>query len=499
MSETFSYDEVRYPGHPFPQTHPERLATIARLFGMNVPMPSACRVLEIGCGDGGNLIPMAHALPGSTFVGIDLSAAAIADAEELAKELGLTNITFQKADILAFDVEPESFDYVISHGVYSWVPAPVREGLLALARRALAPNGVAYVSYNALPGGHIRRMVREMLLFHVKSVSSPADRLDQARAFLRFLIASQKENDPWRAFLEREFEGTLRHGDALLYHDDLSEENEPVLFSDFAGRAARHGLKYLGEADFFEMGDLQYPEEVRRVLRSIPDIVGMEQLLDFVKCRRFRQTLLVRSDAKLVRDVDPMVLESFMVSSEAAPEEPNPSLANGVEVTFRAPRGGSVSTDLPFAKAALIALQERWPEAVPLPVVAALAAEKLGRPLSPENLRKLYGVVLSLYATGVVSLWVEGPKLMPRPSERPRVSTLARLQASRGPDVTSLRHVTIHLEDEVARLVLCLLDGTRTAEELAAELTARGYAGDDLAERVQGQLGLIARMGLFEA
>jgi cyclopropane fatty-acyl-phospholipid synthase-like methyltransferase len=71
---TTVYDVVRYPGHAFPQTHPDRLAALAVLFGLDAPPPAGCRLLEIGCGDGGNLLPMAVGLPHATVVGFDTSA-----------------------------------------------------------------------------------------------------------------------------------------------------------------------------------------------------------------------------------------------------------------------------------------------------------------------------------------------------------------------------------------------------------------------------------------
>ena len=76
MAET-PYDEVRYPGRFYPQTSPERLATLGTLFGLNPAPVDHCRVLELGCGDGGNLLPLAELLPRSSFLGIDLARAAI--------------------------------------------------------------------------------------------------------------------------------------------------------------------------------------------------------------------------------------------------------------------------------------------------------------------------------------------------------------------------------------------------------------------------------------
>src|SRR5258708_17235252 len=96
---TTSYEEVPYQSHPLPQTHPDRLATMATLFGMAPAPITTCRVLELGCGDGGNLIPMAFGLPGSQFVGLDLSAGAIGRGQKCIDALGLKNITLQLLDV----------------------------------------------------------------------------------------------------------------------------------------------------------------------------------------------------------------------------------------------------------------------------------------------------------------------------------------------------------------------------------------------------------------
>jgi cyclopropane fatty-acyl-phospholipid synthase-like methyltransferase len=140
-----AYDQVPYPGHPFAQAHPDRLATVATLFGLRPADPAACRVLELGCGDGGNLVPMALALPDSAFCGVDLSPSAIDRAQALSDELGLVNVDLRAADLAALP-DVGAFDYVIAHGVYSWIAPPARDALLAACRERLAPGGVAYVS-----------------------------------------------------------------------------------------------------------------------------------------------------------------------------------------------------------------------------------------------------------------------------------------------------------------------------------------------------------------
>ena len=92
------YDQVAYRTFPRRQTHPDRLAAIARYFGMHPSPPGACRVLEIGCGNGGNLIPLAYYLPRSRFTGIDLAAAPVAEARAMAGDLALSNIELRAGD-----------------------------------------------------------------------------------------------------------------------------------------------------------------------------------------------------------------------------------------------------------------------------------------------------------------------------------------------------------------------------------------------------------------
>ena len=123
-------------------------------------------MLELGCASGDNLIPMALGLPNARFVGIDLSARQIEQGQRQVSALGLANIELRQYNIADVDASWGKFDYIICHGIYSWVPAPVRERLLAICRDNLAPNGVAYVSYNTLPGWHMRGMIRDMMIYH---------------------------------------------------------------------------------------------------------------------------------------------------------------------------------------------------------------------------------------------------------------------------------------------------------------------------------------------
>src|SRR5262245_31623646 len=169
-----SYDEVPYESLPFAQTHPDRLDTVATLFGMRPAGADRCRVLELGCAAGGNLIPMALSLPQSRFLGIDQSARQIADGQKIVEALGLTNVELKQLSITDVDAGFGAFDYIVCHGVYSWVPATVQDKILEVCATNLAPQGVAYVSYNTYPGWHMRGMLRNIMCYHARRFDDPS-------------------------------------------------------------------------------------------------------------------------------------------------------------------------------------------------------------------------------------------------------------------------------------------------------------------------------------
>jgi SAM-dependent methyltransferase len=297
---TTVYDVVRYPGHAFPQTHPDRLAALAVLFGLDAPPPAGCRLLEIGCGDGGNLLPMAVGLPRASSVGFDTSTRAIGRARELAASLRLTNVRFEEVGVEDFDAPPGSFDYAIAHGIFPWVPAPAREQLLALrARPVRARDRLRQLQRPARR--RLREPLRELLALQLDGVDDPAERLAGARRVLALLSG---DNEP-ATMLGAEAAELSRRSDALLFHDVLAEINEPYLFSEFVALATEHGLQFLAEADLREMQIDVLPQDLRRGLLRDDDVLRREQVLDYLKLRRFRQTLLCRATATLDRTPRP--------------------------------------------------------------------------------------------------------------------------------------------------------------------------------------------------
>jgi methyltransferase-like protein/2-polyprenyl-3-methyl-5-hydroxy-6-metoxy-1,4-benzoquinol methylase len=488
-----SYDEVPYPiaSHVF--THPDNLATAARLLGLTPAPVTHCRVLELGCAGGGNLIPLAVSLPHSTFVGIDASAVQIAEAQAALAALGLTNISFQHLDIL--DVTPDfgQFDYIIVHGIFSWVPTPVRDKILAICRHNLAPHGVAYVSYNTYPGWHMLGAIREMMLYHTRHTTEPRLRIARAREILKFMTdsltaASELSNSKlvkaYAGFLQSETEHISSSTDSYVYHEELEAINEPMYFHEFAAWAERHQLQYLCEANFSDVFLNDFPQQVTGdLLKMAGNLIELEQYMDFLRNRTFRKTLLVQQDQPIVRRLRPEVVQQLYAASTARSASASPNVRSISVEEFSSPEGLKFATDHPVTKAALVHLESVWPQAVPFAELLDRAYERLGQGAVPANVRAQDAQLLSAnllkgfaYSGRLIELHSYAPQFATQPGARPLASPWARYQAQTGAELTNLCHVRVELNG-IAQYLLSHLDGTHDRADLLEGLEKSVAAG----------------------
>jgi len=304
MSGPDSYDTCTYRSAAYKVGHPDRLATVATLFGlMPAPVPR-CRVLELGCGDGSHLIPVAFSYPGSAFTGIDLARRPIAAGQAMAEHLGIRNLRLRTGDILEVTSDLGEFDYIIAHGVYSWVPLTVQDKVLEICRSNLAPHGVAFVSYNAYPGSKLKEAARDFFQHFIRPLDSSPPARARARDLLGWARRPRPEAGSWNPIMRQVCEFLGQQPDTILAHDEMAPEYRPAYFHQFVEHARRHGLQYLGEAEFFTMNDRWLTPEELRFLRALPGdpLLLREQYMDFLKCRSFRQTLLCRQEEAVRRD-----------------------------------------------------------------------------------------------------------------------------------------------------------------------------------------------------
>lgn len=472
------YDRVPYKSYPFRQSHPERLATIAKLHGIDAPKLARCRVLEIGCASGGNLLPMADRFSESEFIGIDLSSTQVAAGNKVVEESGMKNVKLIHGDIRKMPDGLGDFDYIIAHGVFSWIPTEAQTALLDVCGTKLTANGIAYVSYNTFPGWRMRGMIRDIMGYHTRKSGKPEDQVRKARALLNFLAESvPTEGNPYGLLLNSELEQLRDKEDYYLIHEHLEDVNDPIYFSEFAERAERAGLQYLGEADFSVMAVENFSPSVASMLNSLSEnIIEREQYMDFVRNRMFRQTLLCRSGVTVDRNLSPLRLRDLHVCSNTKPTEPIRSLRDNSPATFESGPSVTKTTD-PIVKAALAHVGSIWPSYISFGRLVAMAksiiadqpsiVDTVGASVEAERLGRS---LLRCYATGHVELSVEPAKYEAIPSEHSRVSDLVRQQArQQNGIVTNLRHETVHLNDIEQRL-LFKLDGVTTVNDLVSEV-----------------------------
>ena len=449
-----AYDRLPYTEHAYAETHPDRLAVVARLQGWNPPAVASARVLELGCGPGGNLVPMASGLRMAGLVGVDRSSRQIEQARTVARAASLTNVDFVEASFDDPGAVAGQFDFVVAHGVCSWVTPASRRALLHAVARALAPGGVAYVSLNVLPGWYERMAARDWLRAH---------RDEDARAAIAWLRDHMApELGDARRRLDTVTRRLAETDAAYAAHEYRADEHHPQLVRDHLDEARDAGLAYLCDAIPAETA-LELLSEAVRVRARTLDVPGAEELVDFVRNTAFRRSLFVRADEAQRRgwrrsqDLSPRAIDDLRLASRLRSHgEP---AATAAAERFDA---GDLSVQVSDASArrALRVLAEVAPRSLPF---AELVSRT--RPGDPAALRtELFDLWL---ATGAVDLHVHEPPLATNPSPRPLACPVARWHATHGGPLTNRWHQEVLLDDPPLRAVLATLDGAHTVADVA--------------------------------
>lgn len=512
------YDVIPYDG-TYAITHPFRLETSAVLLGMDPPPVANCRVLELGAGTGTNLIHQAASLPGATFVGMDLSSHQVEEGRHVIQAAGLNNIELRHADILDVDDSWGQFDYIICHGVYSWVPASVRDKILEICKRHLASNGVALVSYNVFPGWHLKRMIRDVVLYHASQYTDPKQQIAGAKHVLKFMVDMHPEESIFGQVLRQ----TLGKGmnllapekDFYLFHDLMEPVNEPCLFYEFAEAAAGKGLQYMWDANVLQATDFTLPAKIRQAVEKAP-LVRKEQYKDFLLNRAFRSTLLCHVDVSLQRSIGTDKVRKRHIALARDFGSVDVNIRNDDMTSIPLPHG-AVTVKHRLAKATIMHLKEIFPQFVSFENLKETATKRIaasgGRATGALDHAEdtVASMVLTGYASGLCELCVTPPHWCLTISERPRASALTLLNAREGKLIVNPLQVPIplnvpsryllqHLTGEHDRegLVGILQDAVR-AETLSVKATVpRDHdLSSVVAQFVDTALHRIARAGLL--
>jgi SAM-dependent methyltransferase len=477
-----AYNDVPYTSAPDPARHPERLATLGTLLGLDVAPVATCRVLELACGDGANLVSIASTFPDATFVGFDFAAAPIARAQRMVRELGLTNVRVLELDLREIPRDLGTFDYIIAHGLYSWIPAEVRAHVIPLVARHLAPNGVALVSYNAMPGCHMRGIVWDLLKYHTRDIPDKSAKVAAARALLDLVATPVDGDTPSQQAMRAEVGSAAKGSDASLAHDELSEPNNPFYFHEFIDDAGRAGLTFLAEARLDTMLGAGLAPQVRQALGRL-DRLAREQYLDFVQFRHFRESLLCHANAPTRFVLQPARVLGLHVL---------PSLALRREAAMRPAAQGPASTADPLEQWLL----SRWPRSVSVAELGHWRDAQASASAGANASQPIEQLVAELYAASRVDLRTTPVAVAVAGGERPEAFGAARWLNREHEVIPSLYHEALRYQDPLGRKLLALLDGTRTRDELCAALGGP-FGGPAGRVHLDGALRILASKALL--
>jgi SAM-dependent methyltransferase len=474
------YDDLPYSSYAYEHSAPEQIAVVAALFGLPSRDVATARILELGCGSGGNLIPVALRHPQSTVVGVDISGVQILEGQKYIKQLGLDNISMVEADFL--DLGPDfqgDFDYVIAHGVYSWVPPEVQEAVLGLIQRCLAPEGVAFVSYNTYPGWKTKEIVRDAMLLHGGARPTLSEQVAYGRSMLGFLKQTALPGGLTSAALNESMAQVMNAPVDYVAHEYFAPYNQPCYFHQFVERIGGHGLAYLGEAQPSMMLPSTYSEELAQQLYGAlgNDQVRVEQYLDFAVSRVFRQSLLVH--AKRAEDLrwelDRETLHQMHFAARLSCADGPIRLDGRPQDFVSPPNTARISVGLSGIKQAIDLLTRTWPGTVTRGDLVGYAELTQGEKdaVSADVLGEAIDELFEkLVLRGLAKVRLK-PVEVVASSDRPVVDpAVLRQIAVPGPDrkhLVNAWHDSVEVTD-IERLLFPLMDGTRDRDGLVAEV-----------------------------
>ncbi|WP_295259924.1 class I SAM-dependent methyltransferase [Veillonella sp.] len=296
-----SYDSFLYVSKPFSSTNINNLQAKAKMYGLTPAPIKGARVLELGASCGGNLIPQALYYPEATFTGIDLSGVQVQHGNEIIQSIGLTNVTLLEKDILDIDESFGTFDYIIVHGIWSWVPDIVKDKILNICNVNLSDNGIAYVSYNTYPGWKRLEQLRDIMLYSEKRAMDQnlLERTLYTKNVLKMVADTMSSDERSRTqsdYKINNIQRVLNSNDYYVAHEYLETFNDPVYVSEFIDRAQKQGCAYIGDEVLQRSFISCLADNVASNIRTLSNgnYIDKEQFYDYVYDTQFRMSLLTK-------------------------------------------------------------------------------------------------------------------------------------------------------------------------------------------------------------
>ncbi|KRC77784.1 methyltransferase [Achromobacter sp. Root83] len=471
-----AYDETPYISLPFSYTAPGSLRAVASLYGLTAPALDRARVLELGCAAGGNLLPFALAHPEAQAVGIDLSPQQIEAGQRVAEAAGVRNLDLRAMSLT--DITPDfgTFDYIICHGVFSWVPPEVRHAIFRICRTNLAPEGIAYISYNIYPGWKASDVIRDAMMLNSFGAETPQEKLARAKDMLELIEDGLWDENPLQSALRHTAHKLRSQTDHYLVHEYLEAINTPCYFLEFAAAAQQAGLAYVTDAEPQLTFPSTYGTKVALGLNKLSVNAGREmreQYLDFAVGRSFRKSLLVHSErAASILDQPEGSAFTGMVLAADLQALPAATGAPALQRQYRSPRGATLTSHDPIAHTIMDMLAEAWPRTVPFQAI--LEAARVHAPgMQDEDLTSaILSHIIALVQSNALQYRLE-PAAYQAPQSKPALIAGAQellREVSKAGCQVSMHNLwnqgVTPPADALSRHILSQIDGARSLTEL---------------------------------
>lgn len=458
--------------------HPERAAVIAHLFSLQPTAVNQARILELGCGDGSQLVALAETLPDTELIGLEHNVNHIDHANALKVYAKLNNIEFHQTDFLQINPDLGQFDYIIANNVLSWLPPASQNQFFAVCKQYLKSNGLILLNYNVYPGWNMRHIVRDMVQYHLSQFDDESKRQEQLRAILQFLQDTIKDsNAPYNKSLREEIATLMTLPNDFLQHELCAPACHPLYFHQFNALSHSHGLTYVGDVELHTMLASNMPEPAAEKLALLKDdMLRQEQFMDYVRNRYTRHSILSHADVAQRRALTADQLRDFYIVSMLKPDAS--SAANDTQHTFRAELG-TVQTDNLLLQTTLQQLADAYPHPIHFNTLLQSVQNQAGTSNPEQDLVQLSGLLMHCYTRGLITLSLQPAVFTANVSTHPQVSTLLRYQVERHyAYVTNLRFESVRIDNPILTYLIPHLNGSNDHAALQQLLLNAVKRGD---------------------
>ncbi len=476
-SQASQYNALPYPSTARKYSHPFYLRSAAALSGFSAPSTDNCRVLEIGCSDAGNIINMALTMPSAHFFGVDISSREIESGQASINAIGLRNITLKTMDIMELDkYHQDPFDYIVAHGIFSWVPDFIRHKILEICRDMLSPTGVAFISYNTYPGFRLRESAHDIARYAARNSESLVESVDYVRKIINTTVRlNSAEHKHYASSLQRESAMMLEVPDSFVAHDILEVENRAFYFHEFTAKLASFGLEHFSDSTIDAYRILFPPEPMHNLLAHFANNLYIrEQQIDLLVGRQFRESLVCHAGVSGAPNIYPSIVESMYITSRLTIDKNFASSEN--EQIYKLKSGKSCLVE---RNSILSFILELLQDSFPAPLSPAEICISLKDKFPDITPKRIAEELLECYRsmTDSIEFLADAFPASCPIDDFPFSSPVARFQVQNGLRVTSLYHETVEINPFQAML-LCMADGSRHKSSFGEELIKLFDAGE---------------------